>query len=157
MDMQLCTKNAFSVIGKEGSTDSGTGFINALWQDATAHFDEIEGLLLRDADGTPVGFWGAMSDFTRSFLPWAEDFSQGLYLAGAEVADDAVAPAGWTKWTIPAYEYMTVKIKSAPAGLFSEALAYLDANGYKLAGAVHDFMNPRENGQPYMYFPIRKI
>lgn len=38
--MELCIKKSFSVIGKEGSTDDGQGFIQALWADANGHFDE---------------------------------------------------------------------------------------------------------------------
>ena len=50
-----------------------------------------------------------MSDIYRSFKPWEDDFSKGLYLAGVECFDDAKAPDGWTKWTIPGYEYIVVE------------------------------------------------
>ena len=36
---------------------------------------------MKNADGSYVGFWGAMSDETMSFMPWTDDFSRGLYLA----------------------------------------------------------------------------
>ena len=34
-------KEAFSVLGKEGSTQQGPGFIQALWEDANGHFAQI--------------------------------------------------------------------------------------------------------------------
>lgn len=47
-----------------------------------------------------------MSDLSRSFQPWDDNFTKGLYLAGVEVPDDAEAPDGWVKWTVPGYEYV---------------------------------------------------
>ena len=94
-------KEAFVVIGKEGSTMDGEGFIQKLWDDANSHFAEVSHLAKRDENGNLVGVWGAMSDFSRSFKPWEEDFSKGLYLAGVECGHDAEAPEGWIKWTIP--------------------------------------------------------
>ena len=42
MDIKKCTKESFSVIGKEGSTYDGNGFIQKLWENANEHFNEIE-------------------------------------------------------------------------------------------------------------------
>ncbi|WP_257467769.1 hypothetical protein [Bifidobacterium pseudolongum] len=39
------------VIGKEGTTADGDGFIQRLWADANAHFDEIRLLDKTDATG----------------------------------------------------------------------------------------------------------
>ena len=36
MQIERCIKPPFTVIGKEGSTDDGPGFIQKLWQDANA-------------------------------------------------------------------------------------------------------------------------
>ena len=44
-----CTKESFAVIGKEGSTSDGEGFIRRLWEDANGHFEEIAALVKRDA------------------------------------------------------------------------------------------------------------
>ncbi len=82
MNIERITKPAFTVIGKEGSTKDGEGFIGRLWEDANSHFGEIAHLAKKDENGVPHGVWGAMSDFSRSFKPW-ENFSEGLYLAGA--------------------------------------------------------------------------
>ncbi len=105
MKVKKCIKEAFVVIGKEGSTLDGEGFIQKLWMDANSHFGEVAHLAKKDENGNIRGIWGAMSDFSRSFYPW-EDFKKGLYLAGVECRDDAEAPSGWTKWVIPGYEYL---------------------------------------------------
>ena len=83
MKIEKVSKDSFVVIGKEGSTRDGDGFIRRLWQDANSHFDEIADLAKRDGSGNLIGIWGAMTDFSRSFKPW-DDFNRGLYLAGAE-------------------------------------------------------------------------
>ena len=105
MELEKCKKDSFVVIGKEGSSLDGEGFIQKLWNDANSHFGEIQHLAKKDADGNISGIWGVMSDFSRSFHPW-EDFNKGLYLAGVECNEDAEAPGGWTKWIVPAYEYI---------------------------------------------------
>lgn len=153
MKLQRCEKKPFTVIGKEGSTSEGDGFIQKLWNDANSHFEEVRPLAKKDEDGHLVGIWGAMSDFSRSFAPW-EDFCRGLYLAGVECNDDAEAPEGWTKWIIPGYEYIYVEQEKEDT--FSRTLQYLEENGISLAGAVHDFTCPR-TGKNYMFFPVRKL
>lgn len=153
MKLQRCEKKSFTIIGKEGSTLEGDGFIQKLWNDANSHFEEVRPLAKKDEDGQLVGIWGAMSDFSRSFAPW-EDFCRGLYLAGVECNDDAEAPEGWTKWIIPGYEYISVEQEKEDT--FSRTLQYLEENGISLAGAVHDFTCPR-TGKNYMFFPVRKL
>lgn len=106
MNLEKMTKQSFVVIGKEGSTRDGPGFIGRLWENANSHFDEIQHLAKRDAGGNLVGIWGAMSDCSRSFLTRQKDFSEGLYLAGVECEDGAQPPEGWGKWTVPSYEYL---------------------------------------------------
>lgn len=154
MNINKCIKESFVVIGKEGSTKDGEGFIQLLWEDANAHFSEVAALAKKDEQGNLLGIWGAMSDFAHSFHPWEEGFSQGLYLAGVECEDSAEAPAGWTKWTIPGYEYVYVECEGGDT--FPNTLAYLAENQLTLAGAVHDFTCP-ESGKNYMFFPIRKL
>jgi Bacterial transcription activator, effector binding domain. len=157
MDIKKIAKESFCVIGKLGSTDDGDNFIGRLWADANANFGDIAHLVKVDENGSPVGFWGAMSDTAMTFAPWEDCFSKGLYLAGAEVNDDAIPPKGWTKWTVPSYEYLRIKVEDDAGDTFPSALKYMDENGYQLAGAVHDFINPAENGQMYMFFPVRKL
>ena len=154
MKIKTCIKEPFSVIGKEGSTDNGQGFIKMLWADANGHFEEVEQLAKRDENGNLVGIWGLMSDCSRSFLPWEDNFSRGLYLAGVECSDDAEAPDGWTKWTVPGYEYLCAECTEGDT--FPVVLDYMKQNGIPLVGAVHDFTCPM-SGKNYMFFPIRRI
>ena len=154
MKIEKCIKETFVVIGKEGSTTDGQGFIQKLWSDANSHFSEVQPLAKKDESGNLVGIWGAMSDYSHSYKPWEDSFSKGLYLAGVECVDDAEAPEGWTKWTIPGYEYLCAEVESGTT--FSDVLAYMNTNSIALVGAVHDFTCP-SNGKNYMFFPIRTI
>lgn len=151
--MENIIKKAFVVIGKEGSTLDGEGFIQKLWDDANGHFDEVAHLAKRDENGNLVGIWGAMSDLSHSFQPWEDGFSKGLYLAGVECVDNAEAPDGWTKWMIPGYEYLVVENHD---GAFGDTIRQMNEEGIALVGAVHDYTDPA-TGKGYLYFPIRKV
>lgn len=153
MKVEKCVKESFTVIGKEGSTLDGEGFIQRLWADANSHFEEVRNLAKKDENGNLRGIWGAMSDFSHAFYPW-EDFSKGLYLAGVECENDAEAPDGWTKWVIPGYEYLYIECEGEDT--FSRAMHYLEAHGIPLVGAVHDFTCP-QTGIGYLFFPIKKL
>ena len=146
-------KKEFVVIGKEGSTLDGEGFIQSLWDNANTHFPEVAHLAKKDANGNIVGIWGAMSDISHSFQPWEDGFRKGLYLAGVECVDNAQAPDGWTKWTIPGYEYIVVENHK---GIFKDTVRQMSEAGIPLVGAVHDYTDPA-TGKNYLYFPIRKI
>lgn len=154
MNIEKCIIDSFTVIGKEGSTKDGDGFINKLWEDANSHFNEVSHLAKKDDNGNPLGIWGAMSDFSHSFNPWENDFSQGLYLAGVECINDSEAPVGWTKWVVPGFEYIYVENENNDT--FQNVINYLQENNIPLVGAVHDFNCP-ETGKGYMFFPIRRL
>ena len=154
MKIEKCVKGAVVVIGKEGSTRDGQDFISQLWADANSYFHEVQHLAKKDALGNPVGIWGAMSDFSHSFMPWENNFSEGLYLAGVECDDHAQAPAGWTKWVIPSYEYICVESESGDT--FQQVINYMQENHISLVGAVHDFTCP-SSGENYMLFPVKKL
>lgn len=154
MKYEKCIKESFIVIGKEGSTKDGSGFIEKLWKEANTNFNEVAHFAKKDEAGNIVGIWGAMSDFSRSFNPWENRFSQGLYLAGVECSDDAEAPTGWKKWVVPAYEYLYVEREEQVA--FSDVIDYLKQNSIPLVGAVQDFNCPK-TGKAYMFFPIKKL
>ena len=154
MNYPRSIKDSFTVIGKEGSTQDGEGFISKLWADANAHFPEISHLAKRNAAGDLVGLWGAMSDFSRSFQPWEYGFRQGLYLAGCECEDDAEAPEGWTKWVIPAYEY--IYAEQEDENTFRKLMAYMFQQGIPLAGAIQDYTDPKTK-KCYVFIPIRKL
>ena len=154
MDIQTWIKPAFSVIGKEGTTKDGADFVQRLWESANTHFEEVTHLVKRDMNGEPLGFRGAMTDFSRSFRPWADGFSQGLYLAGVECEEVAEAPKGWVKWTVPGFEYLRAECGSPT--LFDDMLAYLSEQGLELVGAVQDFTDPA-TGRNFMLFPVRRL
>ena len=153
MDIKRCIKDSFAVIGREGSTADGAGFVKKLWDEANSHFSEVAALAKKDSEGNLVGIWGAMSDLDRNFQPWQDNFSKGLYLAGVEVETEAEPPEGWTKWIIPGYEYCYV-LNNSP-DTFQKMLDWLADNQLSLAGAVHDFSNPVD-GKDYLFFPIHK-
>ena len=157
MDIIICELPAFSVIGMEGEAEPGHNPAPALWGEANARFGEVEGLALRDENGVPVGFWGAMSDLSRQFLPWEDGFSRGLYLAGVQVPDGARPPEGWTKWTLPAFACLRVKAEGDYAAAFQAGLDELERRGLTLAGAVQDFNCPAEDGQLYLFFPFKRL
>ncbi|MBQ8822527.1 MAG: GyrI-like domain-containing protein [Lachnospiraceae bacterium] len=154
MNINKCIKESFVVIGKEGSTNDGAGFIQNLWEDANSHFHEVEQLAKKDDKGNIVGIWGAMSDFSRAFKPWEDGFTKGLYLAGVECLETAEAPAGWTRWVIPGYEYIYVECEDG--NTFAQVIEYMNENDITLVGAVLDF-TCSETGKNYMFFPIRTI
>ena len=154
MKIEKYMKGSFAVIGKEGSTLDGPGFIQRLWDDANAHFGEIQPLAKTDGNGNLAGIWGAMSDLSCSFRPWEDGFSRGLYLAGVECPADAQPPDGWVKWVIPGFDYL--RVECGNGNTFPDMLAYLNANGFSLAGAVQDFTCPA-TGKNFMLFPIRKL
>lgn len=154
MRYETMTKHSFSLLGKEGSTRDGDGFVQRLWQAASAGFPEIASLAMRSEQGGYAGFWGAMSDFTRSFYPWEQDFSQGWYLAGVECCGDAVPPQGWTRWDIPGFVYLMVDGREARA--FQVGLDSLREAGLPLAGAVQEFTDP-ESGITWLLFPYQRL
>lgn len=154
MDFEKVVKASFTVIGREGSTADGAGFIQKLWQDANAHFEEIAALALYTGDGKLPGMWGLMSDTGRSFMPWEDNFSKGLYLAGVEVKPGSKAPKGWTAWSVPGFEYFCCE--AAGSEHFSEAVEALHEQGLEMAGAAFDFTDLK-NGKDYTYFPVKKL
>ena len=154
MNIPISIKASFTVIGKEGSTHDGDGFIQRLWEDVNTHFPEIAHLAKKDDNGELAGLWGAMSDFSRSFQPWEYGFREGLYLAGCECEDDAQPPEGWSKWVVPAYEYLYAERTHDRA--FQEMMMYLFQNQFSMAGAAQDYTDPK-TGKNYIFIPIRRL
>ena len=75
MKIETCEKESFVVIGKEGATTDGAGFIQKLWDKANSHFGEVAHLAKKDEDGNISGIWGAMSDFSRPGKAFRKDFT----------------------------------------------------------------------------------
>lgn len=151
--MQKVIKESFVIIGKEGSTNDGKGFIKKLWNNANSHFNEVAHLAKKDEKGKLVGIWGAMSDMSHSFNPWQDEFSKGVYLAGVECNENAKAPSGWTKWVIPGYEYIVVE---STENAFIDTINYMKESNIALVGAVHDFNDPT-TGKGYIFFPVKAL
>lgn len=145
---------AITVIGKEGSTNDGPDFIARLWDDANEHFEEIAPLARKNLQGKLVGIWGAMSSMDRSFAPWEKNFTRGLYLAGAACREDAKPPKGWSKWVLPASEY--VYVPNVSANSFANGLELMAEEGLTMCGAAYDYTDP-VTGNMYIYYPIRRL
>ena len=152
MQIERISKPAFTVIGKEGSTADGEGFVQRLWAEANAHFSEVQPFAIA-VNSRPAACWGLMSDFSRQFLPWEDGFTKGLYLAGVECRPDAAAE-GWTVWTAPAAEY--IRIACEDSYPFQEGLTYLKEQGLPLAGAAFD-QTDLLTCKSYLYFPIKRL
>lgn len=154
MVINKCYKAAFSVIGKKGTTEDGEGFIANLWKKANHDMRDVLPLAKRDKKGQLAGCWGLMSDNSMKFREW-KDGTKGLYLAGVEVQDDAVAPYGWVKWTVPASNYVYIRVEGKTKDAIEEAKTYIDQKGLIISGAHHEYMNPAETGQLYLFFPVK--
>jgi hypothetical protein len=68
MQKRIIYKDKFSVIGKmgQGPADDPKSWIPPLWEDATAHFNEIAQVIRKDENGAPAGVWGAMNDIIET-------------------------------------------------------------------------------------------
>lgn len=156
MKFNFCEINEFYVIGKEGSTIDDNEIVKKLWDEANKNFKEIESIaLVDDVTGYFAGFWGLMSSINRDYMPWENNYSKGLYLAGVEVSKDKEAPKGWVKWVVPKREYVYIEVNDY-AKDFKEAIEELPKNNYELVGAVCDYTCPVEK-KNYMFFPVKKI
>ena len=144
-----------AIIGKEGLCTKEKNTVQDLWQQANSGFGEIADLGMKNADGSYAGFWGAMSDESMAFLPWTDDFSRGLYLAGIEVYEDTPVPEGWVRWVMPARKYLVTDVSPETYGeTFRDVINRLIPElGMKLAGAVCDFTEPA-SGQNQLFFPV---
>lgn len=147
------SKEAFVVIGMEGSTREGKNFVKRLWERANARFPEIAPLAKRNDAGRLVGIWGAMTDFDRTFQPWAH-FQEGLYLAGVECLDDAEAPEGWARWQVPGFSYLRVSEEGEDT--FPRMLRYLSEREITLVGAVQECIDP-STGKCDLLFPVQRL
>ena len=144
-----------AIIGKEGLCTKEKNVVQDLWQQANSNFGDIADLGMKNADGSFVGYWGAMSDETMSFMPWTDGFSRGLYLAGVEVYEDTAVPDGWVKWVMPARKYLVTEVQTENYGeIFGYVInSLLPELGMKLAGAVCDFTEPATR-QNKLFFPV---
>ena len=155
MNCKIVDLPNIAIIGKEGLCTKEKNIVQDLWKQANSSFSEIADLGMKNPDGSFVGFWGAMSDETLSFLPWTDGFSRGLYLAGIEADEDAAVPDGWVKWVLPARKYLVTDVAPESYGeTFRDVInSLIPELGMKLAGAVCDFTEPA-TGQNKLFFPV---
>ena len=144
-----------AIIGKVGLCTKEKNTVQELWQQARSNFSDVADLGMKNADGSFVGFWGAMSDEAMTFMPWKDGFTRGLYLAGIEVYKDTTAPDGWVKWVMPARKYIVTDVAPETYGeTFRDVInSLIPGLGMKLAGAVCDFTEPA-TGQNKLFFPV---
>jgi hypothetical protein len=147
------TLPAFSIIGKEGTTQDPSFQIERLWAEAENHFPEVARMVLFSFSA-PV-LWGVMSDFSRQLKPWEKNYQNGLYLAGYQLLDSQlIPPEGWQKWDIPARDYFVEEIGDDYSSSFKRGIASLTRNGFSLSGAPMDYS---KNGRTFIYFPIEAL
>ena len=145
-------KDTFAVIGRagQGAANHPQEWILPLWDDANAHFSEIESLARKSEDGTP-SIWGAMNDVTESNKRWDE--CTGKYMAGYETDLDALQPDGWTKWIIPAQTYLVAETTMAEYGDVFRAISN-DGN-FGIVATVHErYPQPENPNIVELWFPI---
>ena len=155
MKYEIVDLPRIAIIGQEGLCTKEKNVVKNLWTQANLRFSEIADIGMKNADGSYVGFWGAMSDETMSFMPWTNNYSRGLYLAGIEVYEDTAVPAGWVKWVMPARKYLVAEVQPDHyEETFRNVIDRLIPElGMKLAGAVCDFTEPA-TGQNKLFFPV---
>ena len=140
----------FSVVGFEGSTAAGDNLVPQLWDQAEKRLGDVFPSLKKRSI-FPI-YWGLMSDFSRSFKPWENNYSQGLYLAGFELEDTRlIPPEGWVKWDVPAQTYLALRLEGDYRSVLEKGLALIESHGYVLSGALFDH---GENGEMWLYFPV---
>ena len=165
MKYELIHKGSFRVIGLEGSTKDGEGFIPKLYGSLQKRFSEIKDLVKKNQEGSVEGTYGLMSDFSHSFKPWENDFSEGLYLAGYELQEKIKAiPEGWVVWTVKEQDYFLAKLEEGDEykRVFSDFVNYyISLEMKKLSGAVFDFYDLKERRQcllfPVVEFRFKKL
>jgi predicted transcriptional regulator YdeE len=158
MNISVVNLPEIAIIGKMGLCTKENNVAQELWNHANSQFAEVASLGMKENNGFYVGFWGAMSDETMSFLPWTDDFSRGYYLAGIEVYKDSHVPEGWTKWIMPERTYLKVLIEpNQYFNVFQDVLKnVIPEMNMKLSGAVCDYIEP-VSGKNYLLFPVNNI
>ncbi|MBQ0134791.1 MAG: GyrI-like domain-containing protein [Clostridiales bacterium] len=149
MKYEMVDLEAFSVIGKEGSSEEGPTVVRRLWSELQAGLKDIAPVVLLN-NGKIKGVWGLMSDFSRSGKPWEDNFTKGLYLAGVECRPGSSAK-GWSVWDVPAATYLKVDCEDGYP--FREGLARVEMMGLVLSGAVLDYTDP-ETQKNYLLYPV---
>ena len=67
---------------------------------------------------------------------------------------DAKPPKGYTKWVVPAFDYVYAPVVGQKTAVIQEVMAYLDAHDLTFAACPFDFMPPG-GGNMYLFFPVK--
>ena len=158
MDIKIVDLPEIAIIGKEGFCTEEANIVQNLWEQANENFDEVLEMGLKEKNGAFVGFWGAMSDETMSFMPWTNNFTRGYYLAGIEVYKDAQAPEGWKKWIMPARKYLVTEVMFEKyMETFMKVIeTEISIRNMKLSGAACDYTEP-STGKNFIFFPVQDL
>lgn len=152
--MEKVRIESFCVIGKLGSTIEDPKIVKKLWVEADMHFLEVTSLAKKRENGGLKAIWGIMSREDMSYMPWTDNYSKGLYLAGVEVHDEAEPSEGWVKWRVPGF--IAYKVKVEGNDTFNNTIKWLNDNNIELVMAVQDYTDPQTQ-ENYMLFPIERI
>lgn len=158
MDIKIVDLPEIAIIGKEGFCTEEANIVQNLWEQANENFDEVLEMGLKEKNGAFVGFWGAMSDETMSFMPWTNNFTRGYYLAGIEVHKDAQATEGWKKWIMPARKYLVTEVMFEKyMETFMKVIeTEISIRNMKLSGAACDYTEP-STGKNFIFFPVQDL
>ena len=155
-EIKTCHLESFTVIGLVGDNSSGPGYIGKLWMEINQKGKAIMHLAKKDGDGKIVGAWGLTNDETLSYLPLDKKTPKSLYMAGIEVEDRAKAPKGFTKWVVPAFDYLYAFAAANRLETIRDLLKYADDHGWEIAGSPFDFMPPDSKGEMVLFLSVKK-
>lgn len=156
IEIKECHFASFSVIGLVGENTDGPRYVDNLWREMNVKGKAIMHLAKKDDDGQIMGAWGLMNDETLSFLPPGKKTEKVVYMAGIEVEDTAKAPKGFTKWSVPEFDYLYAQVGRNKLEVINAVLQYAEENEWEIAGCPFDFMPPDSGGEMFMFFPVQK-
>ncbi len=148
----------FAVIGKEGRglVSEGSSWVPELWELATRDFEELA-QAANQCELSTIELWGLMSDDKRWLDPWQ---TTGRYLAGMQFPHEVEAPYSWTRWVLPAMEYLVVKTDEANLEMMTEKMftEILPQEKAELVAAIQERYLPEfASGEVELYFPVKII
>lgn len=147
------SKDDFAVIGKlgQGTVETAADWVGPLWPAFEQDLSEVAELT------SAVDLWGLMSDAKSWLDPWQEE---GKYLAGIECPLEVTAPEGWTKWVIPAMDYLVFKTDGANMDFMITKMfeEILPQQGLQVIAAIQEhYQEDFEADQVELYFPVKLL
>ncbi len=155
-DIEHCTLESFAVIGIAKENNGLYDGNDAVWQELERKVEKIHALAKRNENGELVGIWGLLNNERLDFrLTTTNPNGKILFLAGLEAPDDAVPPKGFTKWVVPAGDYLYAPVTKNKLTTLNKILQYADGHGWEPNGYPFDFMQHGDTTL-YTFFPVRK-